>query len=206
MSLALRAAAMDIVASYCFANCFDALDADDFRHPILTSIESTQPVFWVINYLQVGSILLRAPEWIVTRLSPASEGFFFVRKFLAAQIDKILEEPESLESAEHEILYHHLLRVRPTKGRSRIPTRAELLGEANSILFAGSDTVANACIVGTFRVLDNKAVHAKLFAELDEAWPDKESPLSYETLEKLPYLVLQLYGSTEFHSFTDDDC
>jgi hypothetical protein len=45
------------------------------------------------------------------------------------------------------------------------------------------------CTVGIYHILHDKDVHQKLFKTLKEAWPDKGTPASYETLEKLTYLV-----------------
>ena len=55
--------------------------------------------------------------------------------------------------------------------------------------FAGSDTVGNTCTVATYHILSNKRVYDTLTAALKLAWPDKDVPVRYETLEKLPYLV-----------------
>lgn len=57
------------------------------------------------------------------------------------------------------------------------------------MIFAGSDTVGNTCAVTTFHVLNNKNICATLVKELANAWPEKDTPIAYETLEKLPYLV-----------------
>jgi cytochrome P450 len=56
-------------------------------------------------------------------------------------------------------------------------------------MFAGSDTVGNATTVGTFYILENKQIHAALTQELEKVWPDTDSKVGYEVLEKLPYLV-----------------
>jgi len=55
--------------------------------------------------------------------------------------------------------------------------------------FAGSDNVGNVCTVGTFYLLSSPRAQAALLRELVEAWPDKDSAMSYEALEKLPYLT-----------------
>jgi len=55
--------------------------------------------------------------------------------------------------------------------------------------FAGSDTVGNTCTVATYHILHNKDVHQQLSKVLKEAWPEKDAPANYETLEKLPYLT-----------------
>jgi hypothetical protein len=59
------------------------------------------------------------------------------------------------------------------------------LDEGLYLRFAGSNTVGTYAPLGFI----DKDVHQKLFKTLKEAWPDKGTPASYETLEKLTYLV-----------------
>lgn len=57
------------------------------------------------------------------------------------------------------------------------------------MLLAGMDTTANALVVGTWEVLQNEEVYRKLTEELFRAIPNKNSKLSADMLDKLPYLV-----------------
>lgn len=58
-----------------------------------------------------------------------------------------------------------------------------------TLMFAGSETVANTLNVGTFHVLHDERILAMLFQELQHQWPEGDSRMSYDKLEKLPYLV-----------------
>jgi cytochrome P450 len=126
-------------------------------------------------------------------MSPHSKGMIDQRKQMGDQIDDILVNPASLEDADHEIIYHHLLKPQPGKGCNPMFPRNTLLDEAITLRFAGSDTVGNTCTVGTFYVLRDQHVYTKLINELDVFWPDRDSTMSYETLEKLPYLVSPVF-------------
>ncbi len=44
-------------------------------------------------------------------------------------------------------------------------------------------------IVGFFNVLNSPSIRKKLAAELKAMWPERESPMPYDSLEKIPYLV-----------------
>ncbi|KAF8877294.1 cytochrome P450, partial [Infundibulicybe gibba] len=98
--------------------------------------------------------------------------------------DKFLANPSLLENADHEIVYHHLI-----SSKRAMPSRKSLLHEAVVLIAAGSDTVGNTCTIGTFYILENKDVHRHLFEELKSVWPDQDSHITLETLEKLPYLT-----------------
>ncbi len=62
------------------------------------------------------------------------------------------------------------------------------------LLIAGTDTSSNAMTIGFFHLMANEGLKKKLQAELREAWPEKDTPFSYEMAEKLPYLVRSCYG------------
>lgn len=109
---------------------------------------------------------------------------------LARQIDELIANPETLKDSPHPIIYSRLFDPTVRGADAAPPTRESLQDEAQVMMFAGSDTVAHTLTTGLFHVLDNPAVHEKLFAELAQAWPDLAVAPGYEELEKLPYLVL----------------
>lgn len=116
-------------------------------------------------------------------------GHATIKKKVSSQVDLFLENESALDSLDQEIVYHHLLRPQSEKMRQKPLTRQQLLDEGQVLLMAGSDTVANTLVWGVFRVLWDKNIHRTLISELREAWPDKDKPMSYSALEKLPYLV-----------------
>lgn len=169
-------------------------------------------MWWVFKYIPVMNFMLGLPDWLTVLLTPSMQGFVDLRKTMTAQLEGILNDPTSLEHSEHEIIYHHLLT--PKKGQTKIPSKKSLLEEAINLMLAGrwgslkyllasspnithtslrSDTVGNASTVGTFHILNSPIVLQKLRNELHEAWPDKDTPMHFETLEKLPYLVRARY-------------
>lgn len=109
---------------------------------------------------------------------------------LAKQIDGLIANPDTLKDAPHPTIYSRLLDPTVRGADAAPPTRDSVQDEAQVMMFAGSDTVAHTLITGLFHILDNPAVHEKLFAELAQAWPDLAAAPGYEELEKLPYLVL----------------
>lgn len=56
------------------------------------------------------------------------------------------------------------------------------------MLLAGTDTTANALVVGTYGILGNPKILERLNHELKDAFPDLESMASTR-LRTLPYLV-----------------
>jgi hypothetical protein len=70
----------------------------------------------------------------VTKNNPVTEGFAEMRARVSTQIDEILADPGSLDRAEHEIIYHHLMTPQPSKGQPEIPTRKSLFDEVHDYI------------------------------------------------------------------------
>lgn len=194
MFLAFRHATLDIIASYCFAHSFDTLDDRNFNHPFITTIQATIQSFWIMKYFPfLLTILQDQPKWLTLRMNSKFQSVVDVRKYFTEEVDSLLRDPTLLDHAEHETVYHHLLTPKDGKVADyRVPSRKSLIDEAQILLQAGSDTVGQTCTMGTFHVLHNKDIKSKLTAELRAAWPDPNSPFTYQSLEKLPYLVSHL--------------
>lgn len=188
MHMAFRSTTIDIITAYCFANSFDALDASEFQHPILVGLQTGITSSWILKYLPwMLSALENAPNWVIDCLPHEHQFFRDLRNYASGQIDGFLEDPVSLDRADQITIFHQLLT--PDTKSGQIPSRRSLAGETMALLAAGHDTVGGACTVGTYHVLSNPVVHRRLKEELSQAWPDEDSPMPYQALEKLPYLV-----------------
>ncbi|KAF8871027.1 cytochrome P450 [Infundibulicybe gibba] len=183
--MAFLSTSMEVIASYCFAQSFDSFDFQNFDHPVLVALESLGPVYCILQQLPfLSPLVMNMPQWIANIISSNSAALGRLRMHLSSQIDKFLANPSLLESTDHEIVYHHLI-----SSKRATPSSKSLLHEAVVLIAAGSDTVGNTCTIGTFYILENKDVHQHLFEELKSVWPDRDSHITLETLEKLPYLT-----------------
>ncbi|KAJ7230980.1 cytochrome P450 [Mycena haematopus] len=188
MFMAFRSATLDIITSYCFAKSFDTLDDPGFQHPMLRAILSGVSIIWTFKYFpSLYFIADHMPGWLMRRISPVSKGYTDLFAFLSRYIDRILADPSTLDAADHETIYHHL--INPNVEKHNIPSKKSLLDESLTLLGAGSETVGNVVTTGVFRVLSDQRILNRLRAELDEAWPDISTHPHYQVLEKLPYLT-----------------
>lgn len=81
ISSAFRSTTMDIIATFCFAECMDTLDWKEFRHPLLVSVEASLPIFWVFKHFPpVRWMVLNCPPWLSVILNPNSAGILQVRE------------------------------------------------------------------------------------------------------------------------------
>ncbi|KAF7353828.1 Acetyl-CoA synthetase-like protein [Mycena venus] len=80
-----------------------------------------------------------------------SKGYTDLCAFLSQHLDKIIADPNAIDAADHETIYHHLLN--PNLEKHEIPSKKSLLDKSLTLLGAGSETVGNATTTGVFRVL-----------------------------------------------------
>jgi hypothetical protein len=71
---------MDIIVTYCFAECFDALDAKGFQHEIMSSIESAVEMGIVFKHFTwFMKLMFCLPERISMMLNPHANGLFALK-------------------------------------------------------------------------------------------------------------------------------
>ncbi|KAF9465444.1 cytochrome P450 [Collybia nuda] len=188
LRMAYLATSMEVITTYCFARSYGAV-TPSFNHPTLIAMESIGPTFMILQHFPfMKPLIFDMPLWLARIMNPEALAYNDLVEALVSQIDEVLENPLALENAEHEIIYHHLLT--PPLGKDiSIPTRKSLLDEASVLIFAGTDTVGNACMIGSFYVLSDDRVQGKLVEELKSSWPDLNDTIGFEKLEKLPYLT-----------------
>ncbi|KAF9030669.1 cytochrome P450 [Rhodocollybia butyracea] len=186
MAVAYRALTTDIITSYCFAESANILDSPGLSHPILQGVKELIKKFWLqIHFPFFITFALNAPQKLILWLLPEFEGYLMMKAGFERQINSLIKNPDTLSMVEHETIFHHLLEPEDQEHLSQ----ASLMDEAFILVTAGSDTVGNACNVGTFYALKYPSIHQKLKKELEEAWVDKDRPMSYTALERLPYLT-----------------
>ncbi|KAJ7577965.1 cytochrome P450 [Mycena floridula] len=181
---AFKSATLEIIGRYCFAQSNDAVTNPGFNHPILSNFEAFAPMILMAKNFP----WIHRTNMLLGVFQPVRHRADFLAS-LSDQIDSLIANPELLESSEHEIIYHHLLTPNPEKGQFSAPSKESLMHEARNLLGAGSDTVGNACTVGSFYILQDPMVHNKVIEELKMAIPGDADEIRLETVEKLPYLT-----------------
>ncbi|KAJ3525293.1 hypothetical protein NMY22_g10639 [Coprinellus aureogranulatus] len=177
---------LEVITAYCFAQRFDAIEYPGYQYPFVGAVLGSYHATWLVQHFPfLKPLVFGLPEWIVKVVSPASLAFPTFTRRLEDQIDSILADPSSLERAEQETIYHHL--VNPEIGQGL--TGEALSHEANTLVAAGTVTVGDTSTVAVFHILSNRDIEKRLRRELQEAWPNVDAPMPVEKLEKLPYLT-----------------
>ncbi|KAL4940581.1 hypothetical protein BDV06DRAFT_18342 [Aspergillus oleicola] len=190
LSRGFTAFSEDVIMSYCFGHDYDALRKKDWT-PLLHD-----PFFGVmvtgntaLQFPIIPQIMNALPHSWIERLDPHYALIFRMQNDFGKQIEDIKAAgPET--KARATVLSSLIEGDLPAseKADRRIRDEAQLL------IGAGLTTTAWALSVGSFYLLDNPNVLARLREELDVAIPayDPANPtagLEWTELEKLPYLT-----------------
>jgi Cytochrome P450 len=168
------------------------LHTPQFRAPVILDIQEAIPLLWTIkSFPWITRLLSRLPGVIGGKLKRQHDAFMRVRTFVCQEIQHGVSGNGSprVKHAPAITIFHGLNAA--LAGRE---SQTRLLHEGLSLIQAGSDPVANACVVGLFHILNNPSIHQRLANDLSQAFPDPTTSLSWAELERIPYLVSQTYG------------
>lgn len=98
---------------------------------MLHGMDEVIQLFWVILAFPVLNRIIPWLEPIMGKVNPNVKSALDFRALLAAQVDKLLQDPGILDRAEHEIVYHHLMTPQPGKGAFVMPSRKSLVEEVH---------------------------------------------------------------------------
>ena len=177
--------------SFCFAKSFDALGEPDFKSPIVEAIEANLPASVLFKHFSLFRKAAFALPGLTALISPQLAGLTRLKKLLVTQVWEVTANPYSVLEAPHKTIYNELLSPAATEGK-KVNTMS-LYEEAQALVFGGTDTIANALLLGIFNLLEQPALVSKLRKELLEVWPVLEDAQpKVEELERLPFLVSML--------------
>lgn len=205
---AFRCMSIDIIMTFCFGKPIDAVDAPDFKAPILVAMDASLPVFVRFKYSDLyRDMIMKCPPKLSKILSPSTAGLVDLQQvgspfvcrdracqliavqMLLRQINGLTSDPEKLKLLPHNMTIYHRLMDPEAYRNKTVPSARSLYEESQALLFAGGDTTGITLMVGTYRLLQNPEKLQKLKTELSEAWPSlngREPKL--RDLETLPYL------------------
>ena len=192
--------------SFCFAKSVDALGEPEFKAPIVEAMEASLPASVIFKHFGLVRKVAFALPGLGALFSPPLAGLNRLKKLLVIQVREVTATPYSALEAPHKTIFNELLN--PVVPESKKLNTRSLYEEAQSLVFSGTDTVANTLMMGIFHLLEQPALVARLKEELLEVWPilENDAP-KLEELEKLPFLVRWLDSISTSVSLTREiDC
>ncbi|KAK1997960.1 putative cytochrome P450 [Colletotrichum falcatum] len=180
-----RCFAADNIMDLVFGSPLDLHLSPDFRAPFTGAITRVTNFSHVTRYLPIlGALTDSLPYSLAKKLFPPFEPIIAYREVsrMTARLCLLLLSGQT----GHATVFHEML-------ASNLP-REELAHkrmqhEAESLIGAGLETTAWTLALGSFYILHDAQIHAKLHTELTAAIPDAAHIPPWATLETLPYLT-----------------
>ena len=195
MFLAFRSFTTDVILAWCFAKSVNAMDAPNFRAPVISALEAAIKGFkFIRNFEFMRRLNFYLPPWLVIKMAPEMAGLVRLHVELREQVKDVCADPESMQSLPYPIIYSRLLDPAAQKGYD-VPNETSLYEEAATLVFGGGDTVGNTLMVGFFHITRQPALHAQLREEVRTVWPNIHDPPLLEAFESLPLLTATIKES-----------
>jgi cytochrome P450 len=209
---ALRAVSIDVITEYAFGQSYGLLETADFGYDFFMLVQRLGPAAWIFRQVPWLKVVLRAMPKSIVRVVSApmsnvinmqlvSDGSLLSATHFTGKISYLLCHKhcnDRLRNIEKEInagtvnpntratIFSALM----TPDAQRDPAAvAHLEDEAYTVLTAAADTTGNAMTTICRYVFADRVIYDKLHNELKAAFPRTNEIMSYQALEKLPYLV-----------------
>ncbi|KAI9834921.1 MAG: hypothetical protein M1819_002644 [Sarea resinae] len=206
---AYRCATMDVVTYLCYGQPLHAVTEPDFRAPLIEAMHASSPIFPFFRHFQFSKALIKnTPPRIAKAIFPDTSGLVRMQQvsafplleriapsqlnmhqLLRSQIANHVRNPESISHLPHSTTIYHVLLDPEAYRNKSAPSPQSLYEESQALMFGGGDTSASAVMIGTFHLLKNPEILARLRRELLDVWPKLEKEPDLKELEKMPYLV-----------------
>lgn len=189
---AWSAFAGDVITRYCFAFDYDHLDSPGFTANWRGMLHAIMQIGHLsCQFPVIPAFLNSLPEAIVEKASPEFATTINFKRDLRRNITSIKNGTISTEKDEKEQLsiFSSILADEQLPALEKGTER--LVDESMLFIPAGLLTTSWALSVGSFHIINDKAVYKRLREEIDTAIPDPTQPDAFRwvDLEKLPYLT-----------------
>ncbi len=116
------------------AHSFVGLTAPGFDHLILRSIPEATFIATASKCFPILLLMHHLPAWLLSMMDPLLRSLVDLKSFLGSQVDALLANPDGLNNANHETIYHYL--ITPKFIRSgEVPSKKALIDEVCCLLF-----------------------------------------------------------------------
>ncbi|KAK6346067.1 hypothetical protein TWF730_010401 [Orbilia blumenaviensis] len=201
ISRGFRCLACDVITTYSYEKCFEALEDPEFAPdwfrafealldapPIAEIFPFFMPLFtWLFENLDRSTI---------RKISPSVSA---VLDFTDQCRGAVMRQKTRWDAGETDMvtIFAQLFQDDLKKGR-KASTDEELTADALLTISAGMDTTGHTLTLATFYLVKNPDIQGKLLGELKTVMKHPRDDVSEETLERLPFLQACLKESLRF--------
>lgn len=196
---AFRSFTLDTVMGFTFGNCIDALDAPAFADPLIVAMDASLRALPILkNFPLIRKIAYAIPASLIMNILPdaakLAPRIYRVRAIIEEQLQVVLQNPEKLDEAPHQTIFHRMLDAAAHRSKI-VPDTTKLQDEGLQLIFAGANTVADTLLMGHWNLLNQPELLARLKSEVLTVWPNLQKPPSLKELEPLPLLTATIKES-----------
>ncbi|KAI9710154.1 MAG: hypothetical protein M1820_002956 [Bogoriella megaspora] len=188
LKYAYAAVARDIIDEYCFSRQMNSVLLEDFNEEYTEALDAGHdmtPIF--IQFRWLGYLLHALPGSLTKMLDQGFGKLLDEMESVSQQIETMRTgKCETNKYFDHPTVLRDLLESdmpEAEKAKDRIKA------EAQTLIGAGTSTVAVVLTTTTCHLIANPDKQQKLFKELLTAMPNTLTPLPLQDLERLPYLT-----------------
>ncbi|KAK6497772.1 hypothetical protein TWF481_012174 [Arthrobotrys musiformis] len=201
ISRGFRCLACDVITTYSYEQCFEALEDRNFSPDWLLAFESLLDIPPIAEICPPIMLFL---TWFFEKLDRAT-----IRK-ISPSVSAILDFTDQCRAAvmrqktrwhagetDMVTIFAQLFQDDLKRGR-KASTDKELSADAVLTVSAGMDTLGHTLTLATYYLVKNPDVQGKLLSELKTVMKHPKDDVSEETLEHLPFLQACLKESLRF--------
>ncbi|KAK6544746.1 hypothetical protein TWF694_001432 [Orbilia ellipsospora] len=202
ISRGFRCLTCDVITTYSYEKCFEALSHPTFSPDWLVALEDLISTAQLTVALPGLTITM---QWIFQniigreRAKKISPNVANAMEFEEHCRIAVLKQQERWNAGERNLvtIFEQLFQGDEKKGR-KAATKDELAGEALLTVAAGMDTTGHTLTVATYNLVKYPEIQEKLLKELMTVMPHPKSEIKEEILDRLPFLQACLKESLRF--------
>lgn len=192
LSNAFRSLATDVVTEFSFHKSHNLLDQPDFAADFQKTIREFPEIgLWHRHFGLILDILDLMPRWLTKLINPAGIDVVDFFNDIGVRTNSIVADYRSKTSVKKygkPNVIHQMLDAEEMSDKDKSNERLAL--EVRTLVGAGTETTGNTLTATTFYLLSNPEKAERVKAEIREAKKKRNSPMRYQDLQQLPYLVI----------------
>ncbi|KAK6539376.1 hypothetical protein TWF694_009602 [Orbilia ellipsospora] len=202
LSRGFRCVTADIITTYSYERCFEALDHPTFSPDWMIAFED---LIRSANLIVTLPKLVACIDWLFANVISKdlammiSPNLAHSRDFEDRCKDAVFDQKKRWMAGERNMVtvFEQLFQDDEKKGR-KAATDAQLTGEANLMVAAGMDTTGHTLTLAAYNLIKYPSAEKKLLQELKTVMSEPRSEVSEETAQNLPYLQACIKESLRF--------
>lgn len=196
LSNAFRSLATDVVTEYAFHKSYNLLDTPDFSAAFQKTVRDFPEIgLWHRHFGLILDVLDLMPRWLTKLINPTGIDVLDFFSDIGTRTNQLVADYGKTEKMNENAdgkpnVIHQMLADPDLPEADKKHWRLAL--EVRTLVGAGTETTGNTLSATTYYLLANPEKARRLREEVLEAQKKSSTPLRYQELPQLPYLVCKI--------------